>query len=102
MVEKRVVWTDKARINFKTTLHFYRERNGSEEYSTQLYQDIVQSIELLRKNEHLGKSTDEENVRVLTKGHFRIFYEQKTEEIVILVIWDSRRDPSELKKYMLH
>ena len=55
MVEKQIVWTDKARVNFKAALSFYTERNGNERYSTQLYQDIIQSIEGLKKNAYLGE-----------------------------------------------
>ena len=42
----------------------------------------------------------DERVRVLRTSNYQIYYELKDEDIVILVVWDMRRNPEELKKYI--
>ncbi|MBF9255138.1 type II toxin-antitoxin system RelE/ParE family toxin [Pontibacter sp. 172403-2] len=101
MAKKRIVWSKEARLDFKATLEFYNERNGSSTYSRKLADEIVNIIEKLQINNFLGSKTSEPQVRVLVKGTFSIFYELKEEEILILVIWDTRRNPDELEKYLL-
>ena len=100
MAKKRIVWSKEARLDFKATLEFYNDRNGSNTYSRKLADQIFNSIEQLQTNNFLGINTSDLDVRVLIKGSFSIFYELKEEEIVVLVIWDSRRNPDELKKYL--
>ncbi|MGV3587271.1 MAG: type II toxin-antitoxin system RelE/ParE family toxin [Adhaeribacter sp.] len=62
--------------------------------------EIFQIIEKLQNNIFLGRQTSDANVRILIKGTFSIFYEIKEKEILILVVWDSRRNPDELEKYI--
>jgi len=100
MAKKRIVWSKEARLDFKATLEFYNERNGSNTYSRKLAGQIFNIIEKLQTNNFLGIKTSDSEVRVLIKGTFSIFYELKEEEILVLVIWDSRRNPDELKKYL--
>ncbi|GEO04568.1 hypothetical protein AAE02nite_22320 [Adhaeribacter aerolatus] len=100
MAKKRIVWTKEARLDFKATLQFYNERDESSDYSRKLANEIFQIIEKLQDNFFLGRQTSDADIRVLVKGTFSIFYEIKEEEILILVIWDTRRNPDELKKYL--
>jgi plasmid stabilization system protein ParE len=100
MAKKRIVWSKEARLDFKATLEFYNERNGSNTYSRKLADQIFNIIEKLQSNNFLGIKTSDAEVRVLIKGTFSIFYEVKEEEILVLIIWDSRRNPDELKKYL--
>lgn len=100
MAKKRIVWSKEARSDFKATLEFYNKRNGSSTYSQKLANQIFTAIEKLQINNYLGIKTSDIEIRVLIKGTFYIFYELKEEEILVLIIWDSRRDPDELKKYL--
>lgn len=100
MAKKRIVWSKEARLDFKATLEFYNERNRSSTYSRKLANEIFNIIEKLQTNIFLGLKTSDPQVRVLHKGTFSIFYELKEEEIVVLMIWDSSRNPDELKKYL--
>jgi toxin YoeB len=45
----------------------------------------------------LGRKTDEENVRVKIVRNYLIFYEITETKIIILTIWDNRRNPENLK-----
>jgi len=100
MAKKRIIWTKEAKLDFKATLQYYTERNGTSDYSLKLADEIFQIIEKLQNNFFLGRQTSDAHVRVLVKGTFSIFYEIKEKEILILVVWDSRRNPDELEKYV--
>lgn len=74
MAKEHIVWTKEARLDFKSTLQFYTERNGSSDYSRNLAAEIFQIIEKLQDNFFLGRQTSDSDVRVLIKGAFPIFY----------------------------
>ncbi|KAA5545691.1 type II toxin-antitoxin system RelE/ParE family toxin [Adhaeribacter rhizoryzae] len=100
MAKKRIIWTKEAKLDFKATLQYYTERNGTSDYSKKLADEIFQIIEKLQNNFFLGRQTSDASVRILIKSTFSIFYEIKEKEILILVVWDSRRNPDELEKYI--
>lgn len=97
---QRIVWSKEAQDDFLATLGYYSERNGNKIYSEKLARQIQEAIERLQKHPLLGRVTNDGKVRVLVQGNYRIYYELKNSEIVILVVWDMRRNPDELKKYM--
>lgn len=94
---KRIVWTSKADAVFTKILEFYSERNGSKTYSRKLNKEIHANIKLLSKYPLLGIKTNQSSIYVLIKGHYKIFYELKLDEIIIHLIWDTRQNPSSLK-----
>lgn len=71
---KRIIWTEKANQIFSDILDFYIRRNGSKTYSRKLNDEIRDIILLLQKHPFLGKEVDFENISVLIKGNFKIFY----------------------------
>ena len=97
---QKIVWSKDAQDDFLATLGYYAERNGSKTYSEKLAGQIQEAIERLREHSLLGRPTSDEKVRVLRQGNYQIYYETKNDEIVILVVWDIRRNPEELKRYM--
>ena len=56
--------------------------------------EIYETVKLLAKYPPIGLKMDMENIRVPIKGDFKNFYEIRTAEIVIHLVWDSRQDPS--------
>ncbi len=78
-------------------LEFYYVRNKSKTYSRKLNSEIKQLIKILAKQPFLGRKTEKNNIRVLIKGNYKIFYEIKPEEIVILLVWDTRQNPENFK-----
>ena len=97
---QRIVWSKEAQDDFLATLGYYAERNGSKTYSEKLARQIQEVIERLREHPLLGRPTNDEKVRILRQGNYQIYYELKNDEIVILVVWDMRRNPEELKRYV--
>jgi len=76
-------------------LEFFLKRNGSSSYSIKLNKSINKNIQHLSKNPFLGVQTDYESVRALILGEFQIIYEIIEDTILIVMVWDLRRNPEE-------
>jgi len=50
----------------------------------------------MAKRTIIGKKTDFPNTRVITLGHYSIFYKYNNEQIIIMSFWDNRQDPQKL------
>jgi toxin YoeB len=96
-VVRRIIWTSYAEDTWRKILEFYIIRNGSKTYSRKLNSEIAQLINLIKKFPLLGISTDLENVRILIKWDFKIFYKITPDEILILLIWDCRQNPKDIE-----
>ena len=95
---KRVVWTNTAKKARREILEYWIERNGTSTYSKKLAELFKLKAALLQTGRYLGKPTDFKDVRVSLVSHFSIFYKVKGEEIIIVGLWDNRRNPDDLYK----
>jgi len=94
---RRIIWSEKAKTVFQEILVFYYKRNGTKIYSKKLNSEIKKLISLLKKQAFIGRLTNIDNVRVLIKDNFKIFYKVEQNIIIILLVWDCRQDPNDLK-----
>lgn len=83
---------------FYCDLKVLSDRNKGATYRRKLVKLVDKVINLLMDNPGLGRPTDDSLIRVYIKGNYKIFYE--TEEMIIQMFWDSRRNPDELKGYV--
>lgn len=97
MVKRKIEWLAEAQLDLKDILDFYIERNGSSLYSKKLNSRFANSIQLLEKNPFIGVKTDFDNVRILIKDDYQIIYEIFDSSILILIVWDCRRNPEDKK-----
>jgi toxin YoeB len=95
---KRVVWTYTAKKARREILDYWIKNNGSSVYSKKLSKLFRIKVSLLETKNYLGKPTNFENVRVSLVSHFSIFYKIQDSEILIVGIWDNRRNPDDLHK----
>lgn len=95
MAKYKVRWSSEARLDLIDILQFYNERNGNNRYSRSLYSRLIKSIRLISKNPYLGVKTEIKTIRALVTGNYHIIYEISGSEIVIVIIWDCRRDPGD-------
>jgi plasmid stabilization system protein ParE len=96
---RRIIWTSRAEKIFSEILIYYFKRNGTKTYSRKLNNDIKQLTKILQKQPYLGRTTNIKNVRVIIKGYFKLFYLLEPNEIIILLVWDTRQDPNNLNIY---
>lgn len=95
---KRIVWTNTARKARREILEYWIKHNGSNTYSKRLSKLFRIKVALLESGHYLGKPTDFQDVRVSLVNHFSIFYKVREDEIIIVGLWDNRRNPDDLHK----
>lgn len=95
---KRIVWTHTAKNARREILAYWIKHNGSNTYSKKLSKLLRIKVSLLEAEHYLGKPSDFENVRVTLVSHFSIFYKVTETAIVVVGIWDNRRNPDDLHK----
>jgi plasmid stabilization system protein ParE len=94
---KRIIWSDRARKDKRDILEYWFKRNGNKNYSRKLAFEFRETFNYIAKQNYLGRATDEKNIRVTVCRYYQIFYEITQENIEILSVWDSRRNPDNLK-----
>jgi plasmid stabilization system protein ParE len=95
---KRIIWTNTAKKARRDILEYWINHNGSNTYSKNLSKLFRIKVALLQSGHYQGKPTDFKAVRVSLVRHFSIFYKVGEEQIVIVGIWDNRRNPDDLHK----
>ncbi len=97
MVKYKVEWSIEARLDLLDILEFYIQRNGNANYSRKLNSKINKSIKLITRNPLLGKQTDINSVRAIVTGDYQVIYEIVEQTLLIVMVWDCRRNPEERK-----
>lgn len=92
MAKRKIIWTQKVNFERKEILEYWILRNKSKTFSLKLNKLIVDTTQSLAEHPTIGRKTDLENVRVKIIRDYLIFYEFSKSELVILSIWDGRRE----------
>jgi Plasmid stabilization system protein len=92
MAKRKIIWTLKAQIERKKILEYWISRNKSKIFSIKLNNLIMDVLQLLSENPTLGRKTNSANVRVKIVRNYLVFYEFSDSELMVLSIWDGRRD----------
>jgi addiction module RelE/StbE family toxin len=94
---KQIIWSLKAQNDKKEIFKYWSHRNKSNRYSKKLNQLFKDAIHLLSDHPYIGRSTNEDSVRIKIVKEYLLVYEVTETSINILSIWDSRQDPSKLE-----
>ena len=92
MVKKEIIWSKLAKLQFKAILEYYVERNGNENYSLKLVDEVEDVLTTLSKSELIGRLTSNKYTRVIPMKVYLIFYEINGTKIEIVSFWDNRQD----------
>jgi plasmid stabilization system protein ParE len=95
MVKFKIEWSVDARLDLIDILEFYTKQNGTATYSIKLNSEINKTVKLLSKNPVLGIRTNDDSVRTFVNGNYQIIYEVFDQLILIIMIWECRRNPEE-------
>lgn len=93
MARYQIEWSAEARLDLFDLLNFYLERNGNAVYSRKLNAEIRKSVKIISKNPFTGIKTSNESAFIIFTGNYQIIYKVIDLTIVIVMIWDSRRNP---------
>jgi plasmid stabilization system protein ParE len=94
---KKVIWSERAAKEKISILEYWINRNKSNRYSLRLDKLIQENIDLLSINPEIGKISNYPPVRIKIVESYFIYYRVGSEQIEILSIWDSRRNPRRFK-----
>lgn len=94
---RQIVWVQKAQEDRKQILAYWFNRNKSKTHSKKLDQYIRVTLNLIGKYPLIGKKTDLQDVRIKTIAAYLLIYQITETRIVVLRIWDSRRNPAKLQ-----
>jgi len=95
MAKYKIEWSIEARLDLIDILEYYIERNKSVVYSNKLNSKIKRSLKLIAQNPLISFKSEIESVRALITGNYQIIYEIFDNLIVVIMIWDCRRDPED-------
>ncbi len=95
MAKYKIEWSIEARLDLIDILEFYINRNKSASYSKKINSIINRSLKLIIQNPLIGLQSQIESVRALITGDYQIVYEISDRMILIVMIWDCRRDPGD-------
>ena len=96
MAKRKIVWTQKANEERKEILAYWIERNQSKIYIIKLNNLIREILQLTALYPTAGRKTTFENVRVKIIRDYLLFYEVNKSTLVVLTIWDERRNDKTL------
>ncbi len=94
---KRIKWSTYAIADRISILDYWFRRIGNKNYSKKLDNSLKEVIQKLANYPKLGRQLDNREERFFVKDSYQIFYLEKDDSIEILHIWDSRRNPEDLK-----
>lgn len=96
MAKRQVVWTKTAATQRRHILEYWIEHNQSTTYSEKLIELFRERTHQLIEHPKIGKKADFPKTRVVSLGHFSLFYKVTENKIFITSLWDNRQDPNKL------
>lgn len=94
---KRIVWSRNALQDKLQILDYWYKRIGTKRYSKKLDKALNQSVSYLLEYPNIGRKLENSELRFIVKESYQIFYKVQGDDVCILHIWDSRRNPEDLK-----
>ncbi len=92
----RIIWSKNALKDKVQILDYWHKRIGTKTYSKKLNKQLRYAVKGLKNFPEMGRQLENTDLRFLVKEYYQIFYKYSKNEIRILHIWDSRRNPEDL------
>ena len=93
---RRVIWAELAIDDKFHILHYWDKRNKSKKYSIKLNGLLKNAANVVGNYPFMGKKTEVPNIRIKIVKDYFLVYEIVKDKILILRIWDTRRNPNKL------
>ncbi len=95
MDRQAIKWTATAKKSLQDIVSFYNKRNGNNDFSKKITEQIKTAIALLPSNNFMGKAVENSNLRVLILERHHVFY-QVGNDIEIRLVWDCRQNEANI------
>ena len=92
----KINWSEKAQQDRREIFTYWNARNKSTEYSKKLNILFKRRLNYLKEFPTMGRESGYEDIRYLVVRDYLIFYKIYTDSIIILRVWDGRRNPESL------
>lgn len=93
---RRIIWGRLAQKDRLQILYYWDNRNKSKAFSKKLNRLFKHDLNLVCNFPLIGKPTNKPNIRIKIVKEYLLVYEIHTEKIVVLRVWDTRRNPKDL------
>lgn len=94
---KKIIWTETSVKDRFQIYQYWLLNNQSNLYSEKLERLFNESAGLISLFPELGTKTDFADIRMKVVRDYKIFYRAQLDSIEIIRIWDTRRNPDDLK-----
>ncbi len=94
---KRVVLSPDADDDRLEILDYWYKRLGHKRYSIKLDKKFRHAFHLIARSPEIGKRVEGGDERMYMVRPYEIFYRKRSDHIEVFRIWDSRRNPDDLK-----
>lgn len=93
MVKREIRWTRRALQDKMAIMEYWFEETGDVDYSVKLETLFNSSLDIVGVNPRMGIVFSEQRcIREVVVRDYKIYYTYNDDEIVVLAIWDTRRD----------
>lgn len=94
---KRIIWTPQAKFDRYDILNYYACTGISNKILQKIDSQLRNSVRHLSVFPNFGKLYGTQNERIIYSGYYCIIYKIVDDSVQILQIWDTRRNPEDLK-----
>jgi plasmid stabilization system protein ParE len=91
-----IFWTETSVKQRDSIFSYWNGRTESLDYSRKLNQAISIRLDHLKQHPEIGVKTNFKDHRMISLGHYSIFYRVVEPEIFITGFWDNRQNPEKL------
>jgi len=81
----KVIWTLQAEQDLSEILNYWIKKE-KKEYAEEILNDVKKRINIASKNIHIGQRTDDNNIRIIHKYNYSIYYKAVEKVIYILLL----------------
>lgn len=96
MVGREVIWSLRAIHDKLSIYNYWIQRTGSVKYAGKLEILFIEVAEILAHFPDSGVPTEFADIRVSIVRDYKLFYRVTERSIVVLTVWDSRMNPTDL------
>lgn len=95
-MDKKIIWSATAKKSKHDILQYWKNRNKSLLFSIKLDQLIHDAVASIAAFPFSGKLTSSPDIRIKIVREYLLFYKVTDDKIMILLLWDGRRNPQDL------
>jgi len=92
----QIIWGRFAQQDRLQILYYWHNHNKSKAFSKKLNSLFNEGLHLVCKYPTIGKPTDKPNIRLKIVREYFLVYEILEDKIIVLRVWDSKRNPKDL------